>query len=482
MRTLTIVTLAAAVAAAGPLAAQQVASAATGTTPNAAAPNAAAPNGTAPNGGAAADSGGKPTATAPAKASNLPPIQLQRLRPADQRGINVFETPKDDPTPYTGFKLGFGAAFTQQFQGLGQSNTAAPNVVNGVNTNQLVSIGHGPNNAVANAYVGAQLAKGIRVSMTAYLSARHHNEAWVKDGYLQVDESPLDVPALNTLMQYVTIKAGHFEINYGDAHFRRTDNGNAMYNPLVGNYILDAFVPQIGGEVYLRGRGLARGAFVMGGVTNGEEKGMVQKATQRSPAFLGKVGIDRQLTTDVRARLTGSWYGQSKAANQVLFSGDRAGSRYYSVITNSTDETATAWTGAVQPFSGPTGPLHAVVVNPFLKYKGLEYFGNFEQAKGRLATETTLRTITQVVNEVTLRGLGDDVYLSGRYNTVSGQLAGITNDVSVKRYQVGGGWFVTPTILTKLEWVNQKYVDFPSKDIRNGAQFKGFMLEGTVAF
>ncbi|AHG92570.1 hypothetical protein J421_5035 (plasmid) [Gemmatirosa kalamazoonensis] len=455
----TIVTLAAALLAGAPLAAQQ-------------------------DGNGPASKADTTTSAAPstAKPSNLPPITLQRLRPADKRGINVFETPKDDPIPFTGFRLGFGAAFTQQFQGLGQSNTAAPNVVNGANTNALVQIGHGPNNAVANAYVGAQLAKGIRVSMTAYLSARHHNETWVKDGYLQVDDSPIDFQPLNTLMQYVTIKAGHFEINYGDAHFRRTDNGNAMFNPLVGNYIMDAFVPQIGGELYLRGRGLAQGAFVMGGVTNGEEKGMVQKAAQRSPAFVGKIGIDRQLTKDVRARLTGSWYGQSKAANQVLFSGDRAGSRYYSVITNSTDETATAWTGAVQPFSGPTGPLHSVVVNPFLKVRGLEYFGNFEQAKGRLASETALRTITQTVNEVTLRGLGENVYLSGRYNTVSGKLAGIANDVSVKRYQVGGGWFVTPTVLTKLEWVNQKYYDFPTKDIRNGAQFKGFMLEGTVAF
>ena len=53
-------------------------------------------------------------------------------------------------------------------------------------------------------------------------------------------------------MKYVTLRVGHFEINYGDAHFRRTDNGNAMYNPLVGNYILDAFTTEIGGEAYLR--------------------------------------------------------------------------------------------------------------------------------------------------------------------------------------------------------------------------------------
>ena len=465
MRTFTFSTLAVLALVAAPLAAQQAQQAPQdGNGP-------ATPNDTAS------------TATAkPAKVSNLPPITLQHVRPNDRRGVNVFETPKDDATPYTGFRLDFGAAFTQQFQGLGQSNTAAPNVVNGANANALVPIGHGFNNAVANAYVGAQLARGVRVAMTSYLSARHHNETWVKDGYLLVDDSPLDVAALNTLMRYVTVKAGHFEIDYGDAHFRRTDNGNAMFNPLVGNYVLDAFVPQIGGEVTLRGRGPLQGAFVLGSVTNGEEKGMVQGAAKRAPAFIGKFGVDRQLTSDVRARLTGSLYSQSRAANEVLFSGDRAGSRYYSVITNSTDETATAWTGAVQPFSGPSAGLHAAVLNPFLKYRGLEYFGDFESATGKGATESASRTIRQVVHEVTLRGLGDDVYLTGRYNTVTGQLAGIKNDITVRRYQLGGGWFVTPTVLTKLEWVNQKYLDFPTSDIRNGAKFKGFMVEGTVAF
>ena len=88
--------------------------------------------------------------------------------------------------------------------------------------------------------------------MTTYSSARHHNETWVKDGYLLVDASPIDWKPLNDIMKYVTIRAGQFEINYGDAHFRRTDNGNSIRNALVGNYIMDAFTTEVGGEVYAR--------------------------------------------------------------------------------------------------------------------------------------------------------------------------------------------------------------------------------------
>src|SRR5687768_10333216 len=195
--------------------------------------------------------------------SNVQSIEISRLRAVDQRGINVYEAPKNDCVPYTGFKLGWGAAFTQQFQGLGHYSTATPVIRNGVNANQLQRVGHGFNNAVANLYLNAQLAKGIRVSMSSYLSSRHHQETWVKDGYLQIDDSPIDHALLNKLMQYVTIKAGHMEINYGDEHFRRTDNGNAMYNPFVGNLLMDAFTTEIGGEVYLR-----NGPWMlMGGVT-----------------------------------------------------------------------------------------------------------------------------------------------------------------------------------------------------------------------
>ncbi|HJU64838.1 MAG TPA: hypothetical protein VJ596_04140, partial [Gemmatimonadaceae bacterium] len=99
-------------------------------------------------------------------------IEIQHIRPQDQRGINVFESPKNDNVPFTGFKLSWGAAFTQQFQSLNHQSSATPRVVNDVNQNQLMEIGAGFNNATANLYLNAQLAPGIRVALTSYLSSR----------------------------------------------------------------------------------------------------------------------------------------------------------------------------------------------------------------------------------------------------------------------------------------------------------------------
>jgi hypothetical protein len=406
-----------------------------------------------------------------------PKIEIQNFRPFDMRGINVYEAPKDQ-TPYTGFKITWGAGFTQQFQGLDHSNTAAAVVTNGVNSNELVRIGHGFNNAMANLYLNAQLAKGIRVSLTQYLSTRHHNETWVKDGYFLIDDSPISNEMLENLMKYVTLRVGHFEINYGDAHFRRSDAGNAMYNPLVGNYLMDAFTTEIGAEAYLRAKGL----MVMGGITAGEVRGTLRNPQSRAPSYLAKVGYDKQLTPLLRTRLTGSLYTTKKSSSNTLYTGDRAGSRYFDVLENSkSTEKDNAWSGNIRP--GFASKITAYQLNPFVKVGGLEFFGVAEQAKGRAATESKDRTWNQYAGELTYRfGPDERFFGAGRYNTAKGELAGITNKVSADRYNVGGGWFITPNVMAKAEWVNQKYNDFPVTDIRNGGKFKGFMVEATVAF
>ena len=99
--------------------------------------------------------------------AKLSPIVIQNYRPHDARGINMFEPPKLEGVPYNGFALSWGGGFTQQFQALHHSNTAAPVIVGGVNT----------------------------------------------------------------------------KVNYGDAHFRSSDNGNTMFEDFrtyVGSWTLRA--------------------------------------------------------------------------------------------------------------------------------------------------------------------------------------------------------------------------------------------------
>ncbi|HEX4685116.1 MAG TPA: hypothetical protein VH277_20530, partial [Gemmatimonadaceae bacterium] len=108
----------------------------------------------------------------PVSVSLFRPSEVDHFRPADSRGLNMFETPKESSVLFTGFALSIGGAFTQEFQGLSHSNTALPSIATGttVDANQLIPLGHGFNNAVANLNLTAQVAPGIRIAMTSYLS------------------------------------------------------------------------------------------------------------------------------------------------------------------------------------------------------------------------------------------------------------------------------------------------------------------------
>ncbi|HEY4131490.1 MAG TPA: hypothetical protein VGM50_12805 [Gemmatimonadaceae bacterium] len=72
----------------------------------------------APTDSAKADSGKKEPKTSPQSVSLYRPAEIDHIRPADMRGLNVFEPPKQSTVPFTGFALSFGGAFTQEFQGL----------------------------------------------------------------------------------------------------------------------------------------------------------------------------------------------------------------------------------------------------------------------------------------------------------------------------------------------------------------------------
>ena len=429
---------------------------------------------------------------------------IQYFRPYDRTGINVFETSKTDTIGYDGLKVKLGANFTQQFQSLKHSNSE--NIVGEVDRNALYDLSPGFNLAMANLNIDVQLADGVRVSLVSYMSTRHHNEFWVKGGYFQIDKVGfLNNEFMNELWKNLTLKIGHMEINYGDAHFRRSDGGNALYNPFVENNIVDAFATEIGGELYWQKSGF----LAMVGITDGEVQGSVTKGDDREPSFYGKAGYDNFVADELRVRLTGSLYTTKSSISSTLYSGDRAGSRYYLVMealnANAKDNFTS---GRVNPNFKDN--VTAIMVNPFVKFKGLELFGTYEVLKGNSQVEngeiqsndpaqpalTKLenRSFNQYAVDALYRFANDKVYIGGKYNVVEGDLAfgqstaqpnisqGARDNVKVERTAIAAGWFVTPNILMKAEYVTQKYRDFPAADLRNNGKFEGFVVEGIIGF
>ncbi|MBC7388592.1 MAG: hypothetical protein H7329_05225 [Opitutaceae bacterium] len=419
---------------------------------------------------------------------------MQYFRPNDQTGINVFETSKTDTTQYTGMKVRIGGNFTQDFQGLSHRNNAdfvSSPASPKANNNQLIGITNGFNLAMANLTVDAQLADGIRVNVTMYLSSRHHREAWVKNGYVQIDRIPFFKGWLiDSLMRNFTARVGALEVNYGDQHFRRTDGGNATYNPFIENLIMDEFATEIGGELYYQSK---KGFLAMGGITNGQLNPTVVAPTKidsltgvennYTPAFYGKLGYDKQLTRDFRFRITGSGYTIKSTASNTLFAGDRTGSHYFYVIENN------AATADANAFSGRYNPMFSQQVNTFmantlLKYKGIELFGTYEIAQGRTITEKKMRQATQYAIDLVYRfptGM-ENFWIAGRYNSVTATTPNNPVDITINRVACSVGCFMTKNLMVKAEYVNQKYFDFKRSDIRSEAKFDGLMLEAVVGF
>lgn len=414
---------------------------------------------------------------------------LDNYRQPDQRGINVFEAPKDSVSTFEGVKVRVGGQSTLQFQAIDHENGVAP--ADQTTTNTLQEIGYNFNLATANLDLDVALAKGLRMHLRTYLSSRHHPEPYVKGGYFQIDNLDfISEGLLSNLMKYTTVKIGHMENNYGDAHFRRSDNAQAIYNPFVGNLIMDAFTTEVGAEVYYQ-----RNGFIgMIGLTNGKlNQNVLEGANGKTggAAFLAKLGYDKQFTEDFRFRLTGSLYTTGYVASNYLYTADRAGSRYYSVLSpeqyfdfrtqslQNTTATNTFRTGRFDP--GFRNRITALMFNPFVKYGGLEFFGTLEFANGRAASESDNRSTTQLAGEVIYRfGSSEDFYIGGRYNTVSSEQS--FGDADIDRFQLSAGYFLTKNVLAKLEYVAQSYDGYPSDDVLYEGKFDGLMFEAVISF
>lgn len=420
--------------------------------------------------------------------------QIQYTRSYDQTGINIFEPSKMDNNVYDGFKLKIGGSFRQGYQMLKHENVDT-SVTKKL---ALYPLGNGFNLAAANLNFDVQLGDGIRIFLENYMASRHHNEFWVKGGYIQIDKLPMfNNPDWYT--KYFRVKIGHMEVNYGDTHFRRSDGGNAIFNPFADNNIMDEFATEIGGELYVFP---ADGFMGMIGITNGLIRNNIRdygilpvigtakndSITAKNPSIIVKGAYDKAVN-DFRIRLSASVYHNSSSPSLTLFGGDRTGSAYFGVLETaaSTNGTAEAFSGRFNP--GMTNTLTTFIINPFVKYKGLELFGTFESAIGKTVNEKpdavdgANRKTTQIAGELVYRFLKDEqLFIGGKYNTVTSRLAGYTADVDITRLSIAAGWFPTKNLLLKGEYVDQKYEGFRGTDIRSGGKFNGLVIEAVVGF
>lgn len=428
-------------------------------------------------------------------------------------GSKQFEAQKIDGSSFEKVNVEVGADFAMQFQGLTHFADSL-----------LIPLGNNLNLPTANLNINADLAPGIRVNLETYLSSRHHNEAWVKGGYLLIDELPfLNSSIADKIMSKLTIKTGVMELNYGDNHFFRSDNGSVLVNPFVGNYIMDQHTTALAMELYFRHASW----FVSGGITTGTVKPALSGYNSQTKThdkyniqdqlqYYFKLAYDKAVNDNIRVRPSISALFCPKTYSGTLYAGDRAGSRYYTVMNKQSLGTAAAYDIKQNYTSGNFGPgsfakNNSVDVNLYAWIHGFELFGGYGIANGQTGlAEQFVRDYdfsTFHIQGVYYFGKEKQFFTGGRYNVVSKAptkeyrdpanaaillQAKNDNTISTDRIQFGGGWKMTKNIMLKLEYVKQNYKNFETHSAatktwvstygKGKAGFEGFMIEAGISF
>ncbi|HET7565880.1 MAG TPA: hypothetical protein VFJ96_12850 [Gemmatimonadaceae bacterium] len=358
----------------------------------------------------------------------------------------------------------------QIFQSLSQRNDAGT----------LPDLTPGFQAAVGNAHIYATIVPGLDMYAEFYLSSKHHAGFLMdREGYLLVDSLPefANIFGINRLFRVIDVKAGHFEVDYGNQHLTRSDNAEVQRNPLIGNYVVDPNTVEAGVEVTAHLRALR----VLGGVGNGGTVEDFQPGHKLS--MHGKVWVEPK---SKQYNVAASFYRVNQSANPTsanggsfteMFSGNRSGSRYSGVLGLTDPE-------AGQLKIGQGQNLEAWQLDGTTRGAGFTLSGLFGNANDMDINGSNPGTPDErwsyYGGEVKYDVL-PIAYLVGRYSGAhTGMYKGTSANARVDRLQFGLGWWLASPILVKTEYVTQRYRGF-SQDFVGDPRFHGLLLEASAS-
>ncbi len=339
----------------------------------------------------------------------------------------------------------------------------------------------------------ADFEKQMELYFNVFIADSPHPDKLQGDeGYLLIREVPGalgQTPLLRSLFNAVDIKAGQFELDYGDAHFRRSLNAAVQHNPLIGNYVVDPRSTEIGVEVSgEEGRFPANWLI---GVGSGGETGDFQK--NHSLSLHGKLW--GHPVEHLRTASSVYWVDQAKSptgSRTNLFRANRSGSPYAGVLDNSS--------AAGDVLVGTGQRVLATQFDATWEGHPVEWYGHVgwvqdSDTNGNLSgspRESWLYYATEGVHRLTPR-----LYAAARYSGASAlrlvsrtdSSRDVTSGGLVHRLQLGGGYWLTKTVLAKLEYVYQLYNGFDASgsqvsgvDVWRDPNFHGMLAEVSFTF
>ncbi|MFA9478133.1 hypothetical protein ACERK3_07455 [Phycisphaerales bacterium AB-hyl4] len=315
---------------------------------------------------------------------------------------------------------------------------------------------------------------GLEVYFDLYLSSpTSADKLQGHEGYMIMRHIPgTEGTLLGNLFEVVNVKAGQFEIDFGDNRYRRTDNARSQRNILIGNHVVDPKTTEIGMEVFNAEPDVFNWlvGFGSGSETGGFDPGRGFSTHGKLWANLGDL------------RVAGSAYYVDHASDtgvrSNLFRTSRGGGVYQGVLTG--DSPGQVFAGGGQSVLAFQGDL-TWILNDLELYGNVGWVRDDANAGGR---DEWLYYGVEGAYYLTPR-----MHLAARYSGAAAQrLAGESSSGLVHRGQIGGGYWLYDTVLVKAEYVHQLYDGFSTGqrvsgvDAWNDPSFTGFMMEVSFGF
>ncbi|MFW6058684.1 MAG: hypothetical protein ACODAQ_00795 [Phycisphaeraceae bacterium] len=325
---------------------------------------------------------------------------------------------------------------------------------------------------LADLYDGA-----LEVYFDIYLSSPPHPSSLQgHEGYMLMRSVPgTEDTLLGDLFDIVNVKAGEFEIDFGDHRYRRTDNARAQRNPLIGNYVFDPKTAEIGMEVSNAQPGPINWSlgFGSGSETGGFDAG-------RGISTWGKLWTN---VTD-ELRFSGSAYhvnhDPASGARSNLFRTSRSGGPYDGILAGNAPGQVFVGNGQdrIVAFQGDVSWIDDIV----------ELYGHLGWVEGGTANGEHDEWLYYAAEGV--YRFHPRLYAAARYSGGAAQrLQGEASNGVIHRIQAGGGWWMYSTVLVKAEYVYQVYDNFDQAggmvsgvDAWQDPSFNGAILEVTFSF
>jgi hypothetical protein len=350
------------------------------------------------------------------------------------------------------------------------------------------------------------------------------------------DRSPGDMVfdqgyiTLTNLSPYFDVKAGEFEIDYGHHQMDRTDNGQSMRNPLVGNYLVDPTAVQPGLE--LSGK-QERFAWSLG-VTNGS--GDLQNSIGGSDQFIkdSNFAYTAKLWGNITPGLMAAF--SFYRSDQVDAIRNTSGSDTGTFVTLGKSSPRRVHSNASNLFGSmnPAGIYQGMNVTPApvmgafanggadvtawqidldyeIPLRGTTFEANYGVFEDNGIDELEDNAVLTLPGDIayanysgpsSIDNFANDqewtywgaqlkhpltplTYVAARYSTTAGDVKGVSTDLEYDKIQVGAGHKLNQNTLMKLEWVKQSVKEAPatiSGTVNDSQEMGGFIAEMAVQF